>query len=94
MSEESKEPAYNLGKSAGNRGMGRPVGVPNKITKQLKDMILEALNNAGGVDYLTTQAHENPKAFLPLLAKILPYQVTGEGGKPISLILGREDANL
>lgn len=68
-------------------GKGRVKGTPNKATKQLKDMILGALDNAGGVEYLTERAND-PKtasAFLTLIGKVLPMQVTGEGGKPIAV---------
>ena len=64
-------------------GPGRPKGVSNKNTKILKDMILEALEGAGGVKYLTTQANENPKAFMTLVGRVLPLQVTGANGGPI-----------
>lgn len=43
-------------------------------------MILEALDRKGGADYLVEQAGANPKAFLSLLGRVLPMQVTGEGG--------------
>lgn len=56
---------------------GRQPGSPNKMTKELKGMILEALDGAGGVEYLITQAHEKPAAFLALVGKVLPLQVTG-----------------
>ncbi|SEJ99935.1 hypothetical protein SAMN03159494_04250 [Achromobacter sp. NFACC18-2] len=46
-------------------------------------MILEALDRKGGADYLVTQAEENPKAFLSLLGRVLPLQVTGDGGGPV-----------
>lgn len=68
------------GAAAMGAGPGRPKGSQNKTTKDLKDMILMALHKAGGVEYLYTQATENPKAFLPLLGKVLPMQVTGEDG--------------
>jgi hypothetical protein len=58
--------------------MGRPKGAQNKMTRALKEMILEALDNAGGVDYLQTQATSNPTAFLTLVGKVLPLQVAGE----------------
>lgn len=64
----------------GKAGPGRPKGVPNKLTADVKAMILEALDRKGGVDYLVTQAEENPTAFMTLLGKVLPLQVTGEGG--------------
>lgn len=33
--------------------------------------------------YLVQQAEENPTAFLTLLGKVLPMQVTGENGDPL-----------
>lgn len=66
---------------------GRPKGVPNKSTQILKDAILKAAEEAGGkeglVGYLKLQALENPGPFLALLGKVLPMQVTGEGGGPL-----------
>lgn len=67
------------------RGRGRPPGSLNKIGASLKDMILEATENAGGVSYLQRQADENPGPFLALLGKILPLQVTGDGGGPLKI---------
>ena len=61
-------------------GMGRVKGVPNKVTKQLKDMILGALSDAGGQKYLMEQAAANPSAFLTLVGKVLPLTLAGEGG--------------
>lgn len=58
---------------------GRQKGVPNKVTAELKDMILGALGDAGGQTYLATQATQNPAAFLTLIGKVLPLQVKSEG---------------
>ena len=58
-----------------NAGKGRPKGVPNKVTKALKEMILGALDDAGGQEYLSRQAQENPAAFMTLIGKVLPMQV-------------------
>jgi hypothetical protein len=63
----------------GTPGPGRPKGVPNKTTAALKDMILGALNNKGGVLYLEKQADQNPTAFLSLVGKVLPMTVAGTG---------------
>lgn len=68
-------------------GPGRPKGLKNKMTGELKDMIMTALGNAGGVNYLTRQADENPKAFLTLVGKVLPMQVTGENGNAITVVV-------
>lgn len=60
-----------------NAGKGRVKGVPNKITGDLKEMILGALSDAGGRQYLQQQAIKNPAAFLSLIGRVLPMQVTG-----------------
>lgn len=54
---------------------GRQKGVTNKVNKELKDMILGALNDVGGQKYLARQAEENPGPFLTLIGKILPKDV-------------------
>lgn len=58
---------------------GSRKGKPNKNTAEIKNMILEALSQVGGVDYLVRQAEEKPVAFMGLIAKVLPTQVTGAG---------------
>lgn len=60
---------------------GRQKGTPNKDNAAIKDMITQALNKAGGVDYLTRQADENPTAFMGLIGKVLPLQLSS-GDKP------------
>jgi hypothetical protein len=62
---------------------GRKKGVPNKLTADLKAMILGALEDAGGRAYLARQAIETPGPFLTLIGKVLPLQVSGEGGGKI-----------
>jgi hypothetical protein len=62
-------------------GPGRPKGATNKTTAQLKDMILGALDQSGGVGYLVERAND-PKtasAFLTLVGKVLPMTVQGPG---------------
>lgn len=62
----------------GNAGRGRIKGVPNKVTGALKEMILGALDDAGGQAYLRRQADENPVAFLGLVGKVLPHQLKAD----------------
>lgn len=57
-------------------GSGARKGVPRKFTQEIKDMVRLALQEAGGVDYLVRQAEANPAAFLSLVAKILPKEIT------------------
>jgi hypothetical protein len=68
-----------------NAGKGRVKGVPNKVTKAVKEMVLAALDKAGGEDYLVEQAQKNPTAFLTLVGKVLPLQLTGEDGGPVKV---------
>lgn len=58
---------------------GRKPGATNLITREIKAMIEEALHAAGGIEYLTKQATDNPAAFLALVGKILPLQVNHSG---------------
>ena len=53
------------------------------MTKALKEMILGALEDEGGQDYLRLQARENPVAFMSLLGKVLPTTVAGDKDNPI-----------
>lgn len=56
-------------------GKGRPKGTANKVTREIKEMVVQALSDAGGVEYLVEQADKNPTAFLGLVGKIIPLQV-------------------
>lgn len=78
FSDEPKVRTNACGTKTGNMGKGRKKGVPNRLTKQLKEMILGALDDAGGQDYLTEQARENPKAFLALLGRVLPTTIKAD----------------
>lgn len=62
-------------------GPGRPKGMPNKATKELKEMILSALDGAGGVEYLVERANDprTASAFIALVGKVLPMTIAGTG---------------
>jgi hypothetical protein len=49
----------------------------------VRAMILGALERAGGEDYLLEQASAKPRAFLSLLGRLLPTQVTGKDDAPL-----------
>ena len=66
-------------------GGGSRKGKPNRHTAALKDMITQALESAGGVEYLQRQAEKNPAAFLSLLGKTLPLQVAGDRENPVAV---------
>jgi hypothetical protein len=48
-------------------------------------MVVAALAGAGGVDYLIRQAEQNPVAFMGLVGRVLPLQVTGQDGGPVHI---------
>jgi hypothetical protein len=74
-----------------NAGRGRPRGAVNKVTKNLREMVLGALDDAGGQAYLAEQAQKNPAAFIALLGKVLPPEPRGEAVPPhITFNLGRD----
>lgn len=64
---------------------GSRKGVPNKTTGALKEMILGALDQSGGVEYLVARAND-PKtaaAFLSLVGKVLPMTIAGDKENPL-----------
>ena len=72
----------------GKGNPGKPKGAVSKNTKEIKDMILAALHESGGVDYLVARANDprTASAFLGLVGKVLPMQLTGEDGDAIKTV--------
>ena len=66
---------------------GRKPGVPNKLNGHVKEMILAALDKAGGVNYLVAQSEANPVAFMTLVGKVLPLQVSGDSDNPVTFVI-------
>lgn len=85
MSNDDVKQTAAIGK--GKPGPGRKKGVPNKTTKAAKDAIAEAAEALGGAKRLTEWAKEDPaneRVFWgTIYPKLLPLQVTGEGGGPV-----------
>ncbi len=73
-------------------GAGRKPGVPNKLSADIKGMVLGALSDVGGRDYLAARALDQPVAFMGLIGKVLPLQLTGENGAPIAVDFRWADA--
>lgn len=69
-------------------GQGRPKGALDGNNRLIRTMIAEALDEAGGVDYLVERARDprTASAFLSLVGKVLPVQVTGEDGGAIQTV--------
>ncbi len=75
MSESSKT-EENRGKVPGS---GRKKGSKNKITANVKNMLLEALDaDGGGVEYFKKQKEENPVSFNALISRIIPREIQAD----------------
>ncbi len=74
-------------KRAGNRGKGRPKGVPNRVTSAFKEALLAAFHELGGVDALVEWAtpDKNRGQFYQICGRLIPHEVTGPDGGPIAV---------
>jgi hypothetical protein len=62
-------------------GPGRPRGVPNKFSGDLKKAILAAFNGAhpqGLSAWVCEQAEDNPTSAMALLGRLIPVSMEGE----------------
>lgn len=75
-------------KSRANLTGGSRKGRPNKNSAAIKDMVLAALSESGGVEYLKQQAQAQPVAFMGLVGKVLPLQLSGDPHNPMRLLFG------
>ena len=79
-----KQSKLSTGKGGKREGAGRPKGSIDKGNALIREMIVEALHGLGGVSYLQEVAQSHPAAFVSLIGKTMPLQVTGDGGGPIN----------
>lgn len=86
VKKTTKNPAERF---KGLPGPGRPKGVPNKTTQAAKDAIAQAAAELGGAARLVEWVKEdtgNERVFWgTIYPKLLPLQVSGEGGGPIQV---------
>ena len=68
-------------------GAGRKPGSRNLTSQKLKEIVFEALQqqDGGAIGYLRKQAIQEPRAFMALIGKLLPTQITGEDGDPVRI---------
>lgn len=58
----------------GTKTGGRQKGTPNKTTVAVKEALLEAFDNLGGVSALVTWGMDNPTAFYQIWSKLAPIE--------------------
>lgn len=78
-------------------GSGRKPGTPNKMSRTVKENVIEVFTKLGGVEHMAQWATENPTQFYNIYAKLMPTQqeVTGADGQDmvIKIITGIDDSN-
>ncbi len=58
------------------------------MTPEIKDGLLQAFDQSGGVDYLVELALRDPPTFCMLLAKIIPSEIKAEINNTSTVDLG------
>lgn len=76
-----------VGPNRGNAGKGRPKGSLNKTTASVKAALCEAFEKRGGVPALLRWANDEPSEFYRLWGRLIPVEVSGEDGGPVTLTL-------
>ena len=64
-------------------GPGRPKGIPNKTTQNVKEAIERAFEKLGGTDYLVHVGQSDPRTFCALLSRLLPTKLSNADGSPL-----------
>lgn len=89
------EKQSNISKRGGKREKaGRPLGSPNKLSGTVKENIVQVFDDIGGLSFMADWAKENPNQFFNIYSKLLPLQVSGEGGGAVLLTISSIDAEL
>lgn len=81
----AKRKAPSTAFKPGERPVGRQKGTQNKVNADVKSMILGALSEGGGQDWLVKQMTANPIAFMSLIGRVLPLTIAGDPTAPISI---------
>lgn len=77
MEKQSKK----SGKGGARPGAGRPKGSLDKGNATIRQMIVEALDQVGGTQYLADLATSHPAVFAGLVGKVMPIEVANPAGE-------------
>lgn len=98
LKPKGRKPTNGFKKGKSGNPAGKPKGAKNKITRDMKEAVMEAFNRLGGADYLVavgkSRAAANKRAMLQMFGKMIPMQLTGEGGGAIIIQAAPEDKDL
>jgi hypothetical protein len=70
--------------------MGRPLGSPNKVTKDMKDTINKTFTTIGGAPAYAEWARANPSEFYAHWLRLLPKQIEAEINTNMIVAIKRE----
>lgn len=85
--------ASEIDMATGKKTGGRQKGSENRLTGLAKDNIAAVFNRLGGTAGMAAWAEENKTEFYRLYARLIPVQLTGEGGGPLQARLTVEFVN-
>lgn len=74
-------------KPGGAKTGGRKKGTPNKVTASVRAALTQAFDQRGGVASLVKWAKANETEFYKLWGRLVPVEVSGEGGGAVTLTL-------
>ena len=74
----------------GKGNPGKPKGATNKVTQSIKQAFKEAFDQRGGVPKLLEWADGNPDAFYGLVARLIPTEMSGPDGGPLTITIVRK----
>jgi hypothetical protein len=98
--EETVSSPQRVGKEVfakgGPGGPGRPKGIPNKVNKTIREAVLESIQPGachpeGFAGWLIDRARggiEDRKLYGSIVSRVIPIEITGEGGGPVKIDLG------
>lgn len=69
--------------------MARPKGAQNKLSRAAKDNIAAVFVRLGGTAQMAVWAKENQTEFYRLYARLIPTELTGAGGGPLTVEIVR-----
>lgn len=72
-----------MGKDTIARGVGRPAGSPNKLSKTAKDNIESVFEMIGGLANMARWAKENETEFYKHYAKLIPIDISAKIDKRV-----------
>lgn len=72
---------------------GKPAGKPIKATVSSKENIMAVFTRLGGTAAMAEWARANQTEFYRIYARLIPTEVTGAGGGPLTVEIIRFSAN-